>query len=479
MLESHRAVPQPRRTPEALDLDRQHDRTMSGDPGAPEPRPEIGDSWERLRRLGLDPERGRNAYRLSLAEVEHRRRETHLSEILPVLRSTLLLPTSGIPLILAISDGEGHVLWHEGERPLLRIADGIGFETGARWVEDEVGTNGIGMALRVRRPMQVHSAEHYLRSHHDWTCVAAPIHDPRTGQLLGAVNLSGPARTMAPYLLPLAATAARLAEAELKARQLEALHQLRTVAIPLLARVDQPAMVVDGAGWTAAAIGLPPVPRLRLPAEGLGSSPRLWLPTIGECAVEPLADGWLIRPLRGGTDPDGLAEQTEGATITLDLRRSTRPELAVRGAVGSWSHALSPRHAELVLLLAVHRDGLSAAQLAEALFGDRARTVTVRAEISRLRRYLGGLLDHRPYRLSRSAEVSVLPPGDPYDLLPTSSAPAVRELRADLLRGVLRLPGAGCVGSCLPGESQPSASSAASWSSVGPAAASSAAETQA
>ncbi|MFJ9518819.1 GAF domain-containing protein [Kitasatospora sp. NPDC101801] len=445
MLESHRAVPQPRRTPEALDLARLHDRTMSGDAEVSEPRPEIGDSWERLRRLGLDPERGRNAYRLSLAEVEHRRRETHLSDILPVLRSTLLLPTTGVPLILAISDGEGHVLWHEGERPLLRTADGIGFETGARWVEDEVGTNGIGMALRVRRPMQVHSAEHYLRSHHGWTCVAAPIHDPRTGRLLGAVNLSGPAHSMAPYLLPLAATAARLAEAELRARQLEALHQLRTVAAPLLARVDQPALVVDSAGWTAATVGLPPVPRLRLPAEGLGSSPRLWLPSIGECAVEPLADGWLIRPLDGGTGADALAEQTEGARLTLDLRRSTRPELGVRGAVGSWSHALSPRHAELVLLLAVHRDGLSAAQLAEALFGDPARTVTVRAEVSRLRRYLGGLLDHRPYRLSRSAEVSVLPPDDPYDLLPTSSAPAVRELRANLLRGTLQLPGAGCV----------------------------------
>lgn len=434
MLESHRAVPLPRRTPEALGLAELHDRTLSGESAADGPRPEIGDSWERLRRLGLDPDRGRTALRLSLAEVEQRRRETHLSEILPVLRSTLLLPTTGTPLILAISDGEGHVLWHEGERPLLRTADGIGFETGARWVEDEVGTNGIGMALRVRRPMQVHSAEHYLRSHHNWTCVAAPIHDPRTGRLLGAINLSGPARTMAPYLLQLAVTGARLAEAELRARQLEALHQLRTVAAPLLARVDQPAIVVDSAGWTAAAVGLPSVTRLRLPAEGLGSSPRLWLPTIGECAVEPLADGWLIRPLGGGTEQEGLAEQTEGARITLDLRRSTRPELAVAGAVGCWSHMLSPRHAELLLLLAVHRDGLSAAQLADALFGDPARTVTVRAEISRLRRYLGGLLDHRPYRLARSAEVSVLHPDDPYDLLPTSSGPAVRELRAALLR---------------------------------------------
>lgn len=50
--------------------------------------------------------------------------------------------------------------------------------------------------------------------------------------------------------------------------------------------------------------------------------------------------------------------------------------------------------------------------------------MTVRAEISRVRRYLGGLLEHRPYRFARSAEVDVLLPDDPRDLLPHSTAPA-------------------------------------------------------
>ncbi len=167
-----------------------------------------------------------------------------------------------------------------------------------------------------------------------------------------------------------------------------------------------------------------------------------------------------------------VTEQTSGACVRLDLSAPSRPELHVRGAVGSWSHTLSPRHAELLLLLAMHREGRTAAQLAEALFGDPARTVTVRAEISRLRRYLGGLLDHRPYRLTRSAEVSVTGPADPYDLLPGSSGPGIRELRAGLLAGTRRLPG-----TCRAGGDQP-ASSAASWASVGPAAASALSETQ-
>ncbi|SOB81546.1 helix-turn-helix domain-containing protein [Streptomyces sp. 1331.2] len=453
--------PERRTPPTAAELAKVHERTLAdaaarefagpaspedvGAPGLLRPRPEIDDSWARLRRLGLDPDTGAATVLLGPGEIEQRRRTSGLDAIMPVLRETLLEPTGALPLILAIADAEGHVLWQEGERGLRRSADRIGFITGARWTEESVGTNGIAVALRAQRPMHVHSAEHYLRSHHSWTCVAAPVHDPGTGQLVGAVNLSGPAHSIRPYLLQLTATAARLAETELRAHRLEALHQLRTLAAPVLARVGGPALVVDAAGWTAAAAGLPPPNRLRVPSEGWAPAAVHWVPGLGECVLEPLADGWLVRPVRPpGEDGSGAvtAEQVEGARLRLDLRRPDRPELSVRGAVGSWSHPLSPRHAELLLLLATGREGRTAAQLAEALFGDAGRTVTVRAELSRLRRYLGGLLAHRPYRIAESVLVTVDAPDDPYDLLPASSAPAVRRLRAALAAGTARLPGA-------------------------------------
>ncbi|MFD8318433.1 GAF domain-containing protein [Kitasatospora purpeofusca] len=483
-----------RRTPQtAAELAKVHERALAeaaaraaardttpDDPPLSQPRPEIGDSWERLRRLGLDPDAGAAAVHLGPAEIEHRRRTSGLDPLLPVLRGTLLEQSGQPPLILAIADADGHILWQEGERGLRRSADRIGFLTGARWIEESVGTNGIAAALRAQRPMQVHSAEHYLRSHHSWTCVAAPVHDPGTGRLIGAINLSGPAHSVRPYLLQLTATAAKLAETELRARRLESLHHLRTLAAPMLARVNGPALVVDAAGWTAAAAGLPPPARLRLPAEGWSATAVHWLPSLGECVIEPLADGWLVRPvplrstvpapagdpddLGGPGGPGGpaardglgglgglLAEQAEGARVRLDLRRPGSPALSVHGAAGSWSHALSPRHAELLLLLATERNGLSAAQLADALFGDPARTVTVRAELSRLRRHLGGLLAHRPYRFAESVLVSVAGPEDPYDLLPSSSGPAVRRLRAGLAGGTVRLPGPPPLPGQLPG----------------------------
>ncbi|MFJ4594056.1 MULTISPECIES: GAF domain-containing protein [unclassified Kitasatospora] len=495
--------PERRTAPSTAELARVHDRTLAeaaarelaqppypdpGSPGLLEPRPEIGDSWARLRRLGLDPDAGAAAVHLGPAEIEQRRRTSGLDAVLPVLRDTLLQPVGQSPLILAIADADGHVLWQEGERALRRSADRIGFLTGARWIEESVGTNGIAVALRAQRPMHVHSAEHYLRSHHSWTCVAAPVHDPGTGRLVGAINLSGPARNVRPYLLQLTATAARLAETELRAHRLEALHQLRTLAAPVLARVAGPALVVDSAGWTAAAAGLPPPGRLRVPVGGWGTAAVHWVPGLGECALEPLADGWLVRPVRppeadgSGTVTAEQSEQAEGARLRLDLRRQDRPELTVRGAAGSWSHPLSPRHAELLLLLATGREGSTAAQLAEALFGDPGRTVTVRAELSRLRRYLGGLLAHRPYRIAESVLVTVDGPDDPYDLLPASSAPAVRRLRAGLATGTVRLPGTAPVPpprgpAGAPTGPQPPASSAASWASVGPQARSASAET--
>ncbi|MEU3493600.1 GAF domain-containing protein [Kitasatospora cineracea] len=421
-------------------------------------RPEIGDSWARLRRLGLDPERGRPARHLRPAELEETRRATGLEQVLPVLRSALFGPGEPAPVVLAVADPKARVLWLETDRRLRRDADAIGFEPGALWSEDEVGTNGIGLAARTARPSTVHSAEHYLRSHRGWTCVGVPVRDPRTGRLAGVIDLSGPATGDHPYLRQLALTAARLAETELRAGHLEALHRLRTVAVPLLARFGGPALVVDGAGWTAAATGVPGPPRLAPPPGDWGSGGVHWVPTLGECAVEPLADGWLVRP--AAPRPAALAEQAGAAAVELDLRRPADPELRVRGSAGAWSHSPSPRHAELLLLLALHRDGLSAARLAEALFADPARTVTVRAELSRLRRHLGALLEARPYRLAARAEVAVLGPDDPYDLLPGSAAPAVREVRAALAGGALRLPGRS-------GGAQPPASSSANSSSLG------------
>ncbi|WP_411091053.1 GAF domain-containing protein [Streptomyces sp. 049-1] len=394
---------------------------LSGGQAPVAPRPVIEQSWERVLRSGVDPDRDVRSGLLSPEEVRRRRESSALRHVLPVLRETLLSVADVAHHIMVVADEEGRVLWREGSAPVLRRADGLGFELGADWREEVVGTNGVGTPAVTRRPVQVFASEHFVRSQATWTCAGAPITDPRSGRLLGVVDVSGPLETMHPATLAWVDSVAKLAEARLRELHVRSLERLRAVAAPVLARLDGRALVTDRDGWTAAVSGMPYVDRVALPKSPEAGT--RWLPAIGACTVEPLAGGWLVRAAEGPVP--------EGATrIVLDLREPRRRSVRVLGGAGEWTRELSPRHAELLYLLAVHRGGRSAAGLAEDVFGDRARTVTVRAEMSRVRRYLGPYLEHRPYRFCEAAEVELLLPPDPRDLLPHSTARPVREGRA-------------------------------------------------
>jgi hypothetical protein len=380
------------------------------------PRPVISRSWQRAKRFGVHPEQGTDSILLQSDELERRRTSTALADVLPTLHGGLGTVADASLQIMVVTDPEGRVLWREGNAGVLRRADAICLEEGAAWSEETTGTNAIGTALSAGAPVQVHSAEHFVRTLHDWTCAAAPVHDPRDGRLLGIIDVSGPDSTFHPATLALVDTVSRLAESELRTAHLRDIERLRAVAAPLLCRLTGPALVVDSHGWLAAVTGMPPVDRVPLP-DSFGAG-RSWLPSLGTCVAEPMPGGWLLR-VTGGGDPGSAGR------VVLDLGEPRRPRVTVSGTAGSWDQDLSPRHAELLYVLAVHRQGRSAAQLAVDLFGDPTRTVTVRAELSRVRRRLIGLLDHRPYRFREEVEVEVLLPDDPRDLLPHSAAPAV------------------------------------------------------
>ncbi|QYN26083.1 helix-turn-helix domain-containing protein [Amycolatopsis sp. DSM 110486] len=393
----------PRRHARALA--RLHEATIAGEALPSAPRSVISESWSRVQRLGIDPDRGASSPILDAVELEERRRESGLAPLLPILRGGLLSLAEQAAHIMVIVDAAGHVLWRDGSVPVRRRADRLGFVEGVDWQEEAVGTNAIGTALVARRPVQVYSAEHYVRAQHDWTCAAAPLHDPRDGRLLGVVDLSGSASTVHATTLALVDAVGRLAESQLRTTHLTDLERLRGIAVPLLAKVSGRALVTDQHGWIAtttpsaisAATGLAAAGRLPLPVS-VGPGP-LWLPAHGHCVVEPLPGGWLIRM----TD----SEAAPPTRVSLDLRIPGEPVLTVYGSASEWTHRVSPRHAQLLYALAAHRNGCSASQLSSELFGDATRTVTVRAEVSRLRRIVGGIIVGRPYRFADNLEVVV------------------------------------------------------------------------
>ena len=175
---------------------------LSGQRTPVAPRPVIEQSWGRMLRSGIDPERDHRSGLLPSDEVRRRRESTTLRHVLPVLREGLLSVADVAHHIMVIADEDGRVLWREGSSAVLRKADGLGFELGADWREDVVGTNGIGTPAVVRRPVQVFASEHFVRSQTSWTCTGAPITDPRDGRLIGVVDVSGPLETFSPSKFP-------------------------------------------------------------------------------------------------------------------------------------------------------------------------------------------------------------------------------------------------------------------------------------
>lgn len=122
--------------------------------------------------------------------------------------------------------------------------------------------------------------------------------------------------------------------------------------------------------------------------------------------------------------------------LTLDDGRGHRHELR-----------LSPRHSEILLLLASAPRGLSGDELAVLVYEDDGASSTLRAELNRLRSLLGeDVLNSRPYRLAGSVTAdwlaleAQLASGDiraamrAYrgPILPRSTAPGVVRMREQL-----------------------------------------------
>jgi hypothetical protein len=128
-----------------------------------------------------------------------------------------------------------------------------------------------------------------------------------------------------------------------------------------------------------------------------------------------------------------------GATPQARLRALGRGEGGLRLG-GDRELRLTRRHTELLIMLSLHQQVLSGAQLAELLYEDPdTNPTTLRVELTRLRRIVGDLVCSRPYRLTRPLGAdyldvaAALHRGDLHTavadyhgpLLPSSEAPGV------------------------------------------------------
>ncbi|MFD0224337.1 GAF domain-containing protein [Streptomyces hirsutus] len=174
----------------------------------------VADSWRRSARAGVHPD-GTADVELTDGDLGAWRAEHPLAHVMPLFRELMGTFASDGRHLLAVCDAHGRLLWVEGHTSTLRQAGRMNFVPGARWAESAVGTNAPGTAVAVDRPVQVFAAEHFVRRVQPWTCAAAPVHDPHTGRLLGAVDITGGDGLAHPHSLGFVQAVARAAESQL------------------------------------------------------------------------------------------------------------------------------------------------------------------------------------------------------------------------------------------------------------------------
>jgi GAF domain len=328
----------------------------------------VAESWRRSLATGVDPDLG--GARPAAAIALDRMRASHpLAPALPVIRRLLVNDAADAGVVVAVTAADGTLLWVEGDLKTCRKAEQMNFVPGADWSERGAGTNAPGTALALDAELQIRGTEHFSRIVQQWSCTAVPVHDPATGALIGAIDLTGGTQVASPQTLALVRATAVAVENHLAFLQL-----------------SQPA----------------------------------------------------------------TAELTKGARLTV--LGADRPRWQMTDDRGeSQASTLTGRHADILVLLGRHPEGLSADHLALLLDDKDLDVVTIRAEMSRLRRVIGAeYIESRPYRLLTpiASDVSdvfdALRAGDvdrvltyyTGELLPQSVSPGIARLRTELSASV-------------------------------------------
>ena len=242
------------------------ERFLTGHPRAIAPACNfVVSSWQRSLALGVNPT-SRTAPLLARGEAMRQLRLRH-RELLTAAASVFAELTdlfAGSRSIMLLTNPDGVVLEAVGDLYTLEQGQDIHLMQGGDWSEGVVGTNGIGTALATGRPAQVHAAEHFCEGIKRWTCAAAPIYDPGSGEILGVVDISGPPATYARNNLALAVTTARQIESAIgeraaheRARLLEVcLQRLSSSDAAELLAIDRGGRLVHSTGRVASPVAL-------------------------------------------------------------------------------------------------------------------------------------------------------------------------------------------------------------------------------
>ena len=277
----------------------------------------VWSSWQRSRRHGVEP-----AKRLApIAAAGDALDQLRLrNQVLLAAAKGLFMTTAHLLArsgsVMLLTDANGVVLETAGDHATIAAAREIQLVEGGNWNEGVIGTNGIGTALAMRSPAQVHTAEHFCAGIKLWVCAAAPIFMPGTDQILGVVDISCPPNSYQVNNLALAVASARQIEAVLAERISQEHRLLLEACLQMSGRADSQALVaLDRNACLVHSSGSAPGLKLRQGARVAGFEPGQCIEDWARRLPEDMRSEWLHPVTLNGAFIGGV----------LMVPRSSRP----------------------------------------------------------------------------------------------------------------------------------------------------------
>ncbi|WP_078429393.1 sigma-54-dependent Fis family transcriptional regulator [Alkalihalobacterium alkalinitrilicum] len=200
---------------EKIRVERAWEHFIFGKDSASKVRPLTYQSWKRSLKHGVHPLEGKAPLVISEEKIQEYQSSSLIYSTLEPLLINLKNSVKASGYLIVFCNENGEIVYLDGDQSLKRKAENINFIAGSSWSEHHAGTNGMGAALATGNPMQVFAGEHFCQQVHNWVCSAAPIKDPATKKVLGAINLTGIWDTVHPHSLTTVISAAQLIEQKL------------------------------------------------------------------------------------------------------------------------------------------------------------------------------------------------------------------------------------------------------------------------
>lgn len=208
--------------------------------------PDITKAWKRCTAFGVDPYAGRSEFILEKNKLhEMLERHQELIDLARPFMNNLYKFVAGSGFIVLLCDEHGYIMDTVGDRDVTGNTDELNFNIGALWTEEEIGNNGVGTSLVLRKPFQVSGAEHYCKKHHRWTCSGSPIFN-ENNEIIGILEMSGPVEKTHLHTLGMVVAATEAIEHQMRVhRQNRELTLLNNRMNNIINNVSDGVVIID------------------------------------------------------------------------------------------------------------------------------------------------------------------------------------------------------------------------------------------